>query len=180
MEAHSCNSASLSALICAPLNGHPTKVNSNPVVLSTIKILKQFNRHFKITSLSPLMPICDNHLFLPPALDSTCALWTEKGLVNFEQLFDKDIFISFDSFQTKFDLPQAHLFRYFQTRDFARCNFPNFPHKPPCPLIDAILSLSSVCGFISIVVKLIMSSLSSPLATRNTWEKEIGGALSDE
>ena len=176
MEAYSCNSISLSALICAPLNAHPTKVTSNPIVLTTITILKQFKRHFKITSLSPLMPFCENHLFSPAELDSTYTLWKENGLVNFDQLFDKDIFISFENFQTKFALPQAHLFRYFEI--FVRCNFPNFPHKPP--LIDLILSLPVVRGFISIVVKLILSSLSSPLATRNSWEKELGRTLSDK
>lgn len=126
------------------------------------------------------MPICENHLFIPPSLDSTYTLWKEKGLVNFDQLFDQDFFFPFADLRTKFALPQAHLFRYFQTRDFVRCNLPNFPQKPPHTLLDAILSLSAVRGFIAIVVKLILSSLSSPLATRNSWEKELGGTLSDE
>lgn len=180
MEAYSCNPVSLSALICSPLNAYPTKVTSNPIVLSTMKILKQFKRHFKITSLSPLMPFCENYLFPPAALDSTFSLWKDKGLVNFDQLYDKDIFISFDNLRTKFTLPQAHLFRYFQARDFVRCNFSNFPHKPPRTLFDVILSLPTARGFISVVVKLIMSSLSSPLATRNSWERELGCSLSDE
>ena len=36
-EAHKCNSISLSALICAPLNAYPTKVTSNLILFSTIK-----------------------------------------------------------------------------------------------------------------------------------------------
>ena len=80
------------------------------------------------------MPFCEKHLIPPMALDSTCTLWKEKGLVNFDQLFEKDI-LSLKTYQTKFALPQTHLFKYFQARDFVCCNFPNFPHKPSPTLI---------------------------------------------
>ncbi|KAF3835725.1 hypothetical protein F7725_028283 [Dissostichus mawsoni] len=133
-------------------------------------------RHFKIDSLSLLMPICNNHIFLPSSLDPVFSLWKEKGLVYFKQLFVDNIFVSFDILKTKFDL-NSQLFRYFQIRGFARCNFPNFPHQPPDSLIDTILFSPVV---ISVVGKLILSALSSPLATRNTWEKELGLTFSDE
>lgn len=119
----------------------------------------------------------DNHLFLPSALDPVFSLWKEKGLVYFK-LFVNKVFASFDNLKTKFDLPQSHLFRYFQIRDFARCNFPNFPHQPPDSLIDTILSFPVVRGIISVVVKLIIILLSSPLTIRNTWEKELGTTFS--
>lgn len=86
IEAYLCNSISLSALICGPLNAHPAKVTSNPIVLTTIKILKQFRQHLKLTSLSPLMPFCENHLFLPAALDSITLCGKRQGwwiLINF-------------------------------------------------------------------------------------------------
>lgn len=55
------------------------------------------------------MPICDNYLFLPSALDPVFSLWKEKGLVNFKQLFVDKVFAFFDILKTKFDLPQSHL-----------------------------------------------------------------------
>lgn len=180
MESRSCDSISLSALICAPLNSYPAKYTSNPIILSTVKIWRQFRRHFKLASLSPLMPICDNHIFLPSALDPVFSMWKEKGLVFFKQLFIDKVFASFDNLKTKFDLPRSHLFRYFQILDFARCNFPNFPHQPPDSFIDTFLSLPVVRGIISMVGKLIISSSSSPLVTRNVWEKELGTTLSAE
>lgn len=122
MEVYSCNSISLSALICSPLNAHPTKVTSNPIVLTTIKILKQFKRHFKITSLSPLMPFCENHLFPPTALIQLTLCGKRKGwwiLINFlTRTF-------WSPLRTKFALP--FFFRYFQARDFVRCNSPTSP-----------------------------------------------------
>ena len=180
MEARSCGSISLSALICAPLKSYPAKRIYNPIVQSTVKIWRQFRRHFKIYSLSLLMPICNNHIFLPSSLDPVFSVWKEKGLVYFKQLFVDRTFVAFDILKTTFDLPNSQLFRYFQIRDFARCNFPNFPHQPPDSLIDTILLSPVVRGVISVVGKLILSALSSPLATRNTWEEELGVTFSDE
>lgn len=85
------------------------KYTSHPIILSTVKIWRQFRRHFKNASPSPLMPICDNHLFLPSALDPVFCLWKEKGLVNFKELFVDKGFASFDNLKTKFDIPQSHL-----------------------------------------------------------------------
>lgn len=81
--------------------------------------------------------------------------------VSFEQLFDKDIFASYENLQTKSVLPQTHLFRCFQARDSVCCNVPNFPHKPTCALIDASVSLPAICGFIFTAI------------TVNAWKKEV-------
>lgn len=84
MEAHSCGSISLSALFGAPLNSYPANYTSNLIVLSTVKIWKQFRCYFKTDSLSSLMPICNNHIFFPPSLNSEFSLWKEKGQVHFK------------------------------------------------------------------------------------------------
>lgn len=45
MESSSCDSTSLSALICAPLNSNAGIYISNPLVLSTVKLWRQFRHH---------------------------------------------------------------------------------------------------------------------------------------
>ena len=127
MEALSCGSTSLSTLIFAPLDSYPVGYTSNRIVLSTVKIWKQVRRHFGIRSMSPYMPI-SSHLFLPSSLDQAFSLWREKGLTSLNQLYSRKIFISFEALKRKFDLPQSHLFRYFQIRNFVRDSLPNFPH----------------------------------------------------
>ena len=139
MEALSCGSTSLSTLIFAPLNSYPADFTSNRIVQSTVKIWKQFRRHFKIRAMSHLMPI-SSHLFLPSSLDRAFLVWMEKGLVSLDQLYSRGVFTSFEALKRKFDLPQSHLFRFFQIRDFVRDNFPNFPRQPPDSLADEVLS----------------------------------------
>ena len=87
MEARSCGSTPLSALICAPLNSYPVGYTSNLIVLSTVKIWRQFRCHFKIHSMSPHMPI-SNHIFLPSSLDPVFSSWKKKiFLPSFQQIF---------------------------------------------------------------------------------------------
>lgn len=89
-------------------------------------------------------------------------------------------FLPPDILRTKFDLPQSHLFRYFQVRDSIRHDIPSFPHQPPDSLMDTTLSAPVGRGVISLVAKLITLALSSPLTVKDTWEMELGVTFSSE
>lgn len=71
LEAHSCHSSSLPALVYSSLPTKWSRFTSNPLVLSTLRIWDQFRNHYKFTSPSPLSPICKNHLFPASSLNLT-------------------------------------------------------------------------------------------------------------
>lgn len=63
LEAISCHSSSLKALVCCSLPLKPTQHSSNPIVINTLKILQQVRHQFGWTSLPLPTPICNNQLF---------------------------------------------------------------------------------------------------------------------
>lgn len=113
------------------------------------KIWRQFRHQLNFDSLSSLMPIFDSYLFPPSTLDSIFSQWKDKCLVCLKQFFVDKVLTSFEILKSKFDLPQSHLFKYFQIRSFARHNFPYFTHLPPDSLTQTILSIPAVGVFIS-------------------------------
>lgn len=82
-EASSRVSSSLPALFFDSNLQCPSKYTQNPIMLSSLRIWKQFRRHFRCDRLSTLMPMCRNRLFVPPTLGSTFAQLREKGLLSF-------------------------------------------------------------------------------------------------
>ena len=130
LEAQSCHSSSLSALVFSSLPLSPSCHSLNPLVQSTLKIWIQFRRHFKFSSASFLGPIGNNHLFAPSILDSTFTLWARLGLNSFKDLFDGGIFPSFNTLCLKFNLPRTNFFRYLQVRNFVRTESDSFPGLP--------------------------------------------------
>uniref|UniRef100_A0A3B3RIR3 Reverse transcriptase domain-containing protein n=1 Tax=Paramormyrops kingsleyae TaxID=1676925 RepID=A0A3B3RIR3_9TELE len=105
LEAQSCSISSLSALVCASLSSRPSKYTKNPVVCTSLKIWRQFRQHFNLAAASVFGPIRKNHLFLPSTLDSTYALWENKGLLYFSDLFIDGVFGSFSDLTKKFSIP---------------------------------------------------------------------------
>lgn len=97
LEAHSCHSSSLPALVYPSLPTKWSRFTSNPIVLSTLKIWAQFQNHYKFTSPCPLGPICKNHLFPASSLDLTFIQWDRKQLSCFKSLYCKEGFDSFDN-----------------------------------------------------------------------------------
>ncbi len=87
MEANSCISSSLPALVFDPNLRCPSKYITNLIVLSLLKIWKQFRHHFRLKTLSTFAPICGNHLFVSSILDTTLTQLREKGLVLVHDLF---------------------------------------------------------------------------------------------
>ncbi len=78
LEAKSCVSSSLPAMVFSSLPMSLSHYTDNPIVCSSLKILFQFRRHFKFTSASTMAPIHKNHLFLPPFSDSVFSLEKKK------------------------------------------------------------------------------------------------------
>uniref|UniRef100_A0A671TSK6 Reverse transcriptase domain-containing protein n=1 Tax=Sparus aurata TaxID=8175 RepID=A0A671TSK6_SPAAU len=128
----------------------------------------------------PLSPICSNHLFPPSNADSAFTLWRERGLVRFSDLYSEGTFGSFNDLRVKFNLPQSHMFRYFQARNYARTHFTPFPQSPAGSLITKILSLPMARSKISVLYDLTSSSNMSPLEmVKSGWERELGFGLTD-
>lgn len=181
MEDASCHPSSLAALLCAPLASRYPSCIKNPIVLSSLKIWKQFRQHFKLSSPVSLSPICNNHFFPPSNADAAFTLWRERGLVRFSDLYSDGLFASFNDLRTKFNLPQSHMFRYFQVRNYARTHFTPFPHSPAESLITEVLSLPLARSKISVFLDLIASSnMSSLVKLKDSWERELGFDLTDE
>ena len=112
MEDASYHPSSLAALVCAPLASHCPSYIKNPIVLSFLKIWKQFRQHFKLSTPIPLSPTCNNHFFPPSNTDTAFTLWRERGLVQFSDLYSEGLFVTFNDLRVKYNLPQSHMFRY--------------------------------------------------------------------
>lgn len=181
VEANSCISTSLSALIFAPISTRPSQYTNNPVVISSLKIWKQFRQHFGFNSPSVLTPICNNHLFLPSSLDSAFSNWKIKNLISFCDLYSDEIFGSFEYFVNKFALSNRDLFRYLQLRNFARTHFTSFPELPEKTMLENIMSSADSQNKISSIYSTLLSSRLSSLSwLRETWEKELGLSLDED
>ena len=175
MEANSCIKSSLPALLFAPLPTKYSQYTNNPVVLSSLKIWNQIRQHFKFKSPSVLIPICNNHLFLPSSLDTTYTKWKEKGLVSFSDLYIEGIFSSMRDIAITYDIQSVSLFRFFQLRNFANTHFPSFPGLPEKNIVETIMAPSDTLNNISSIYDTLNSSQASPLfELRDTWEREIG------
>ena len=181
MEDASCHPSSLAALVCAPLSSRYPSYVKNPIVLSSLKIWKQFGQHFKLSSPISLSPICNNHLFSPSNTDTAFTLWKESGLVRFSDLYSEGLFATFYDLRVKYNLPQSHMFRYFQGRNYAHTHLTSYPQSPMGSLITEVLSLSIARCKISVLFDLISSSnVSSLVRVRDSWERELGFNLTDE
>ena len=179
MEDASYHPSSLAALVCAPLASHCPSYIKNPIVLSFLKIWKQFRQHFKLSTPIPLSPTCNNHFFPPSNTDTAFTLWRERGLVQFSDLYSEGLFVTFNDLRVKYNLPQSHMFQYFQVWSYARTHFTSFPQAPTGSLITQVLSEAR--SKISVLSDLISSSnMSSPGRVRDSWERELGFELTDE
>jgi len=179
LEAQSCSSSSLSALVCAPLSNRPSKYTNNPVVCSSLRIWRQFRQHFKLAAASLYGPICNNHLFVPSTLDSAYVLWKNRGLSYFSDLFTDGVFTTFFDLSKKFNIPQSNLFRFFQVRNFVNSHCPSFPDLSEPSLYEKCLIQKH--GSISILYNLILPYI-LPSSARFThqWETELGFSLGQE
>ena len=181
MEANSCINSSLPALLFAPLPTKYSQYTNNPVVLSSLKIWNQIRQHFQFKSPSVLIPICNNHLFLPSTLDTTYTKWKEKGLVSFSDLYTEGIFSSLGGIAVTYGIENVSIFRFFQLRHFASTHFPSFPSLPGKNIVETIMAPSDSLNNISAIFStLISTQASSLLGLRHTWERELGIELGED
>ena len=131
MEAKSCRSTSLPALVCSSLPLPFSHYTSNPIVLSSLKIWSQFRTHFKFKTPSTLAPLTNNHMFAPSVIDCAFRIWSRNGIKTVRDLYDSNIFSSFQRLKDKYALSGNDLFRYFQVRHFVQTQFSSYPHAPP-------------------------------------------------
>lgn len=169
--------------ICSQLPLGVHKISSNPIVVNTIKIWHQFRKQFGLHRASIHMPISNNHLFSLSLSDSFFDIWAAKGLSTLNGLYENEVFSSFSSLSAKFNLPNSHLFRFFQVRHFIQKLFPHFPNRPPESEIDSILTfdfgqrrlISTIYG------KIISLTPSSPIdSLKLTWKHDLGIDISDD
>jgi len=139
VEASSCISTSLSALITAKLPFPPSQYASNLVVQSTLKIWAQFRQHFKNFLTFLCSPISNNHLFPTARLDPTFTQWHRVGLIRCSDFYIDGLFGSFGDLTKKFKLQRSDLFRYFQVRHFIQTWSSTFPALPSNSELDGIL-----------------------------------------
>lgn len=103
--------SSLYSVIFSQLHLAITKISTNPVVTSTIKIWVQFRKHFGLHRASIYTSILNSHLFTPSCSDPAFRIWSINGLVTLNDLYVDGVFTSFSFLSTKYNLPSSHLFR---------------------------------------------------------------------
>lgn len=152
MEDNSSHPLSLAALVCSSLPYCCPNYIRNPVVLCSLKIWKQFRQHFKLSAPIPCTLICSNHLFHPSILDTAFTLWKERCLAHISDLYLEGPFATFNDIRVKHNLPQSHMFWYFQICDFVRTHFISFLQPPVGSLATEVLSLPKTRSKISVLI----------------------------
>lgn len=181
IEASSCTSTSLPALLTSKLPIQPTQYTYNPIVIATLKIWSQFRLTVGLTEASNHSLICNNHQFIPPSVDIVFSAWQKLGLRSLNDLYTDDSFSSFATLCERFHLPPSHLFRYFQVRNFAKQNNPDFPNTPSDTAADLIFNIPShQKGLISKIYNSISQITETGLdKIKQDWEEELGSPIAD-
>lgn len=180
-------SSSLQAMACSTLPLSPSQYTSKPIVIGTLKIWEQIRRCFRWLTLPQATPICNNHLFLPAAIDPRFTSLERKGIHCLENLYTDNLFTSFDQLRVAFSLGSSDFFRYFQLRNFARTHSPQFPQIPPPTGIDLrgggdiVLKARTLPeGQISYFYDLLSPADESIInRIRTDWEKELQMTFSE-
>lgn len=182
LEAASCISTSLRALVTSGLPLSFLQFTNNPIVINTLKIWAQFRQTFGFKNLLHLSPIHSNHLFPPARLDPAFIHWQRKGIHNFKDMYINSTFASFGDLSHKFGLPRSSLFRYFQVRHFLQHQDPNFPYlTPPFGLDDLLRSPFNSKRLIARINDHISSFRNTTLEKiRADWVVELGEDLEDD
>lgn len=95
------------------------KSSGNPFVSNSTHVWHEVHSYLNVScKLSQFTPIWGNNNFYPGAKDKGFKLWAVKGIGKIADLFQEDVFMSFEVIRKKFDLPAKHFFKYLQVRDF--------------------------------------------------------------
>lgn len=181
IEQASCKSACLPAIVASSLPLASPPPSSNPILKQSLRIWSQLRRHFGLQAPSIHLTLVKNPLFPPSLLDDGFVNWHRVGIKAIKDLYVDNIFGSFSQLSQRYNLPQSHLFRYFQVRHFVRSIYPHFPHLPPKSNLDHILEVNiSNRGTISRLYNLINSLTSPPtLSSKVHWEDDLNHKFTD-
>uniref|UniRef100_A0A3B3CUR9 Reverse transcriptase domain-containing protein n=1 Tax=Oryzias melastigma TaxID=30732 RepID=A0A3B3CUR9_ORYME len=127
---------SLSYVMGAPLPLSEPLTIHNPVVRDSIKIIKQFRKHFGFLGMS-LFTLIASHPSFPPSLSyTTFQRWHQAGLKCFNDLFAENQLASFQQLSNKYNFSPSHFFR--NLRHYMMTSISDFPNKPPKNVLDDI------------------------------------------
>ena len=173
---------SLRSVLCAQLPLPVLGMSNCPIIAFSLKIWCQFRRAFGLPASSTLTPIHRNCTFEPSRSDSAFWIWHNKGIKSVNDLYMNQVFSSLTQLLTKYNLPQHHLFRFFQVRDYVKKLFPHFPNRPPETLVDALLKRDLIAkGCISFLYRSIWAASSTSLnAVRSAWEVILNVKLTEQ
>lgn len=182
LQSCSVSGSSIGALIAPPLPLRFTDYTGNPLVLSTLRIWMQFRKCFNYVAPSLFLPILENHLFPPGLSDSGFRLWHSRGIKCFRDLYRDRVICSFLQLSSKFDLPAAHLFRYFQIRHCLSSLFSDYVQLPtPLSWDDFLNKNPFEKSFVSTIYSTLLElDGTSVNRARKAWEQELGMVFTDE
>lgn len=177
-----CSRYTLSSLFCSQLPLPLSLVEDNPIVRATLTIWSQFRKKFGLHGPSTQIPLAKNCNFMPSVTDLVFKLWHDKGIKTVNDLYSNNTFSSFADLSSKFQLPNSHLFRFFQARDYVKKVFPHFPNRPPETLLDTLLQLDPQREkVISFLYNSINNNTSNFAAlVKTAWEGELGAEVEEE
>ena len=80
LEREDCSPYNPGAILLSPSRLPTSKYQGNEIISASISIWKQLNKHFNLSSLTPLMPIYGNPSFAPSTLDDAFKIWEKCGI----------------------------------------------------------------------------------------------------
>lgn len=176
-----CYPYNLGAVILSPVTLDHSTFDGSIIIRNIIRIWKQIRNHFKIKSLSFLMPIARNPSFTPSRLDGTFAQWEEIGVRTIGDLFIEGALTSFSQLQNKFKLYQRHFFRFLQIRNYILVHTALLDNAS-LSIIDRCLNQCKGRKYALPIIYNILQSFNPPSTRflKEEWEKELGVEISEE
>ncbi len=131
----------------------------------------------RVPSVSIHAPICQNHSFLPAQLDGVFAVWRERGIRTFSDLYINGQLASFAQLSNKFNLPNSHFFRYLKVRHYVKENWSHFDSTSTThPFLETLLLPPDSKQLISKFVGSFTNSVSSDFI-RQAWAKDLNSEI---
>lgn len=130
----------LRSVLCSQLPLPLGPVGPCPIVSLSLKVWSQIRKCLGLQGPSILTQLLQNHVFTPSRSDLAFRAWHSNGIICVKDLYKDGIFASFTELSSIHNLPNSHLFRFFQIRDFVKKTFPHFPNRPPETLTDSLLA----------------------------------------
>ena len=164
---------------------HLRKSTSNPIVKNMIKIWHDVKKYFGGTSsISQFSPIWGNNNFPPGRADGGFKSWANKGIKRMKDVFDPQSgnLLSFENLVAKYNLPNSHLFKYLQLRNFIRTEQEQSLEIPPLTALERPLCWNPfarglITEFYSLMVNFSSESCEAKL---NAWNNDLQEELTIE